>query len=467
MSSEGLVTSYDSKAVWKMCVTASIGSFLFGYNIAVVGQALDSVASSLKFPNDGIVSSLLTSVMPLGAAVSAPFAGTVSDEIGIRKTLMLFNLINILGAGITMVPNTITFVIGRAITGLSVGIYAALVPIFINESSPTDISGKTGSLFQIKTNLGILIAQALGIFLKDDNQDSTSREYWWIFMFGLQIVFAFTQFLLLLLVYRLETPAWYWRKNFSEDALESLKQVYPEETAQKKLKELNIEKQDKELTETFVSEKNYDPSYLDLLLCKQNTSKPMRLGYANSFFQQFSGINAITNFFGHITGGGLMGAVYTAISGIVSLIASLASAPLVNSFGRKTLLVWGFAGMGVCQLVVGLFAGVISVNYLVKACFLFLFLAFFSLSSGPICWTYCGDILTSKGISICSSFNFVSFAVVAFGFYYLKHAIGEEIVFWILAGICSVATVYFAVDMVETKGLSKQEIQKLMTKKGN
>jgi len=49
----------------------------------------------------------------------------------------------------------------------------------------------------------------------------------------------------------------------------------------------------------------------------------------------------------------------------------------------------------------------------------------------------------------------------------LKHAIGEEIVFWMLAGICSVATVYFAVDMVETKDLSKQEIQELMAKKGN
>jgi len=38
-------------------------------------------------------------------------------------------------------------------------------------------------------------------------------------------------------------------------------------------------------------------------------------------------------------------------------------------------------------------------------------------------------------------------------------------VFWIYSGVCALGVAYFALNMIETKGLSKQEIQKLFTKK--
>jgi len=474
MSSEQLFSPYDSGKVWKMCLTASLGSFIFGYNLGVFTSIHDPVASTLDWGSDKDTwITVMSAIMPFGAMISAVFSGPISNRIGRRRTLMLSNFVTLLGAGIIVIPFTVTFGIGRFITGIGAGSYAALVPLYINETSPTEISGKTGAMVQFQITLGIVVAYLLALVLPTGDYDSDPLTYWWMGMFALQGPIAMLQFFLFFWAYKLETPTWFWSKNFREDALESLRQVYSEESAQEALKRLDsVQNQDKELTSSFISEAGNDPSYMELLLCKQGTGKLMRLGWANNFFQQFSGINAIlaysTAIFGHLGGGTFMSRVYTVIVGTVNMVSALAVIPLVDKLGRKILLVLGCIGMGGCLFLSGLFSGPLSSwSIAFPMISILLYIVFFEGTIGPICWIYCGEIMSPRGMSICTAVNWLCVTIVIFTFPPLKDLLGISVVFWCYAAICAVGVLYFWLDMLETRGLNKQEIQKLFMKKSS
>jgi len=467
MLDEKLLKPYDSKKVWKMCLTGSLGSFVFGYNNGVMNSTLDVVGWFHGWEDEETLIAVMTGIMPLGAMISAVLAGPISNRIGIRKALMASNLMTLVGAGVTIIPFAFAFGLGRFLSGLSVGMYATLVPLYINQTSPSEIMGKVGTLVQIQITLGTAVAYALALVLPTGNYGSSSLAYWWVFMFWFQAPIALFQFLVFYFVYKLETPAWFSNNSFREETLNSLRQVYRGESAQEAARELNGE-YDQESTESSGSE--HDPSYLDLLLFKKSTGKFMRLGYANHFFQQFSGINAILTFsttiFGHLGGGVFMSRVCTLILGVVNMTSTLALTFVVDKFGRKTLLTVGCLGMTCCLLFSGMLAGPLSNwSILFPVCFIFLYIVFFATSTGPICWVYCGEIMNSKGMSICAGFNRLCNTVVIFTFPFLKAFWGISVVFWIYSGVCALGVAYFALNMIETKGLSKQEIQKLFTKK--
>ena len=474
MSSEKLFSSYNSGNVWKMCLNASLGSFIFGYNIGVFSSTQDPVISSIGWESDSeYYTSMLGSLMPFGAMISAVFAGPISNRIGKRRTIMISNLVTLLGAGIISIPFIYTFAIGRFVTGLGVGFYAVLVPLYINETSPTEMSGKVGALVQFQVTLGIVVPSLLALILPTGNYGSNSLTYLWIGIYALQGPIAMVQLLLFFKVYKLETPGWLWRKNFREDAIESLKQVYSEESAQEELEKLDSAyNQDKELTSSFISEeKSKDPSYMELLFCKQGTGKLMRLGWANNLVQQFSGINAIifysTTIFEHLIGGGtFMSRVYAVILNTANMASAFAGIPIVNKFGRKSVMIVGCIGMAACLFLSGLLAGPLSSwPSFLSLISLLLYIVFFEISIGPICWIYCGEIMTSRGMSICIALNWLCNTIVTFTFLLLREQYNISVAFWIYAGICAVGVVYFWLDMVETKGLNKQEIQDLFMKK--
>ena len=471
MSTKEPISEYNPNRVWRMCLTASLGSFAFGYNAGVVNSTLEVLAVVFNWGDyTEILTAVIAGVMPFGAMISSILAGNLSNRIGTRRALMISNFITLIGAVITIVPFTLTFGIGRFVSGLSVGIYATLVPLYINETSPTQMSGKMGTLVQIQITSGIVMSYVLALVLPTGDYKSNPLTCWWMVMFGFQGVIAVFQFLLFLCVYKLETPVWLWNRNLKEEALESLKQVHTEQSAYQALNRMDTaENHDGDLTAPLVSAKGYDPLYSELLLCKQNSSKLMRLGYLSNFFQQLSGINAIltfsTNIFGVLGGGVFMSRIYTLVVGTLNMLPSLATGPLVDKFGRKVILVLGCVGMAVCQLFSGFLAGPFSDSSIVfsLSCIL-VFIFFFAISIGPICWLYCGEILTPRAMSVCTSFNWLCNTIALFTFPPLKASMGMPIVFWIYSGICAVGFVYFTLDMLETKGLNKQEVQKLLVR---
>jgi len=78
-------------------------------------------------------------ILCIGAIVGAYSAGLLANAIGRRKTLMVFDACVILGGLITNINNYAAIMIGRFISGLSVGGNNVMIPIYVNEISPTVI----------------------------------------------------------------------------------------------------------------------------------------------------------------------------------------------------------------------------------------------------------------------------------------------------------------------------------------
>src|ERR1700748_2099511 len=157
-------------------VTA-LGGLLFGYDTGVVSGAL------LFLKNDfGGLSSfqqeLVTSLLLVGAAVGALFAGRIADRIGRRPTVLGTALVFIVGVMLAaFTPSFPVLLVARIIIGLAVGSASMVVPLYIGESAPPSIRGGLVSLNQLAITSGILVS-----YLADYGLSSTQN---WRLMFGL------------------------------------------------------------------------------------------------------------------------------------------------------------------------------------------------------------------------------------------------------------------------------------------
>lgn len=96
-----------------------------------------------------------------------------------------------------MFPNLYLFFVARLIQGLCVGLYSAVVPLFIKEYSPNEISGTMGALNQTFVAFGVFFAYSFQLILK---QFSTEVEHW-RYIYGFTLLTISAQTLLLVLVY--------------------------------------------------------------------------------------------------------------------------------------------------------------------------------------------------------------------------------------------------------------------------
>lgn len=283
-----------------------------------------------------------------------------------------------------------------------------------------------------------------------------------MFMFAFQGLVALLQIIIFLLFFTKETPPWLISKNRLPEALESLKEIYYEEKAQEVLD--SLQSKTSLLLNKNESITTLEFTYCEYLKCAHGTSKAMRIGLMLSIVQQFSGINAIlsyaTTLFGEFGSGVFISRVLTLANGFVNFSSTFCLMRVIDRYGRKWTLILGTLTMGLCLATMGVFYQ-LQVFYVFPFLVVQLYVACFGLSIGPICWIYSGEILSSRGMSICAAVNWFSAFVVILIFPFMVEAVGLSFTFWVFAGVNALGCVYFGFDMVETKGMMKHEIQTL------
>lgn len=93
------------------------------------------------------------------------------------------------------------------------------------------------------------------------------------------------------------------------------------------------------------------------------------------------------------------------------------------------------------------------------------YVAFFSIGMGPINWLLTAEIfplrLRAQAIGLGTGVNRVASGVVALSFLSLVDATGTAGPFFIFAGMCALALVFFYLFAPETRGRSLEEIGKM------
>jgi MFS family permease len=177
---------------------------------------------------------------------------------------------------------------------------------------------------------------------------------------------------------------------------------------------------------------------------------------------------------------------------MVFTIINVCSTPIsfytVEKFGRRTILFWGALGMLVCQFLVGIIGVTVGFNHThpdpadptksiannipavnAQIAFIAIFIFFFASTWGPGAWIVIGEIfplpIRSRGVGLSTASNWLWNTIIAV---ITPYMVGEHrgnmksSVFFVWGGLCTCAFVYTYFLVPETKGLSLEQVDKMM-----
>jgi MFS family permease len=387
----------------------AIGSFLFGYQTAIIGSALLFIRD--QFALSSLQEAQVVSFILIGATIGAIVGGELADRIGRKITLFL--TIVICAAGTLMFGMGESYAMllaGRAVIGFAIGVISVVVPLYIAEISPAKMRGLLVTFGQLGITIGIFVAYLVAYYYS-----GTSN---WRMMVLVSLIPAAVQFIGLFFI--------------------------PETVHEMKKKSVGHKR-------------------------GHNWKKILTIGVGLSIFQQIVGINAVIYYTPSIFQ--LAGfttpqtAIFaTLLVGAINVLATIIAMPLVDRLGRRPLLFIGLIGMAASLAFLGFFnqgtSAVVAVMCYVTA---------FAISMGPITWIVISEIfpleLRGLGMGIASFANWACNYLVSVSFLSFINWVGFSQTFWIYALIC-VAGLWFVYKLVpETKGKTLLQIQKFWEKR--
>ncbi|EOY30981.1 Polyol/monosaccharide transporter 5, putative [Theobroma cacao] len=462
-----------NKYAFAAALLASTTSVLLGYDIGVMSGAIIYIKEYIHIST--IQVEILVGSLNACSLIGSLLAGKTSDWIGRRYTIVLAAATFFIGAILMgLAPSFAFLMAGRVIAGIGVGYSLMIGPVYTTELSPATSRGFLSSLPELFITIGILIGYLSNYFLA-----SLPDHINWRIMLGLAgfpaIAIGFG------VVLMPESPRWLVMKGRYDEANKILgKTSDTEEEAELRLEEM------KRAASNLGCENSSHFSgkgvWKELLL---RPSRPLRrilvAAIAINFFMQASGNDAVVYYSPEVFKAAgihnkkkLFG--ITVIMGLSKTFFVLVSALFLDRFGRRPLLMIGTIGMVVSLVGLGWgskFLGEIDIKptwaivlSIIAVC---ADLSFFSIGLGPITWVYSSEIFPIKyraqGSSIAVSVNRLVSGVVSMTFLTIAHKITFAGVFFILAGIMTVATIFFFFFLPETKGKTLEEIEALFEDK--
>jgi MFS family permease len=162
----------------------------------------------------------------------------------------------------------------------------------------------------------------------------------------------------------------------------------------------------------------------------------------------------------------------TIIMGIAKTCFVFISALVLDKFGRRPMLLLGSLGMAVSLFGLGMGCTFLQNSdekpiWAISLCVVAVCatVSFFSMGLGPTTWVYSSEIfpmrLRAQGTSLAISVNRLISGVVSMSFLSISEEITFGGMFFVLAGVMVLATLFFYYFLPETKGKSLEEIEAL------
>jgi sugar porter (SP) family MFS transporter len=427
----------------------ALGGMLFGYDTGVISGAILFISDELQLTPS--LEGLVVASLLLGAAIGAACAGPLSDRLGRRNLIIIAAILFTVGAiGAALAPNVGVLVLFRVVLGLAVGTAALIVPLYLSEIAPTEIRGAISSLNQLMITVGILLAFIVNALLADSGA--------WRWMLGLAVLPSVV--LLVGMFFMPETPRWLVSRGRDDNARDVLLQSRTEEEAEQEIRDIKeVERQE-------------EGGLRELMAPWVRPALVVAIGLA--VFQQIIGINTII-YYAPTTltnvGYGNAAAIYAnLIIGAINVLMTLVAIRIIDSTGRKPLLLGGLVGMVISLTVLGLSTLLLSepssptdtVAVITLLC-LAGFIISFAATWGPTVWVMLPEILplrirgTAMGVAI--FLHWIANFIVSQTFPSLLAAVGPGPVFLGYAVIGVLAFIFVRALVTETKGRSLEQIE--------
>ncbi|KAB8849530.1 hypothetical protein FH972_026773 [Carpinus fangiana] len=459
--------AYLNKYALAGAVLASTNSILLGYDIGVMSGAVLFIRENLNVTSTQI--EILVGSLNVCSLIGSLASGKTSDCIGRRYTIVLAAATFLIGALLMGFAPSFSFLMaGRLVAGIGVGYSLMIAPVYVAELSPDLTRGFLTALPEVFINVGILLG-----YIANYTLSGLPPHINWRLMLGLA---AFPAIAVAVGVLAMpESPRWLVMKGRLGEAKQVL--IHVSETKEEAEGRLADMVKDASFSGHGASSSNWHGQgvWKELLL---RPSRPVRriliAAIGVNFFMQASGNDAVVYYSPEVFRDAgihnkkqLVGV--TVIMGIAKTSFVLISAFFLDRFGRRPLLLLGSVGMAVSLAGLGLGSKFLEYSnskpgWAISLCVVAVCAAvsFFSIGLGPITWVYSSEIFPSRlraqGSSLAISVNRLVSGLVAMTFLSISREITFGGMFFALAGIMAVGTVFFYYYLPETKGKSLEEI---------
>lgn len=189
------------------------------------------------------------------------------------------------------------------------------------------------------------------------------------------------------------------------------------------------------------------------------------VGVAIACFQQLCGINAFIMYSSQIFSSvGIEPAMATFLVNLANFIFVLPAIPLLNIYGRKSMMLFWTGVMVVSIVAMSVFTIWVDLgdtsNYIEITCTV-IFVGAFELCFGPIPWLYIAEICTEESIAFATFMQWMSALIMNELTPYLLNDWIKNYTFLMFGAICASAWFFMLFFMKETKGKSEEECKKL------
>lgn len=434
--------------IYIIALVASIGGFLFGYDLVIISGALPFLEES--FSLTPALKGFAVSSAILGA-ISGPLVGLwCADRLGRRKTMMLasfFFMVSAIGSGLAV--GIWDFAFWRFLGGVGIGLAMMSSPIYIAELAPPHMRGVLVNVNQLSNVIGINLAVIVGYFFSLDGWGWR----WMMFSEGVPVVF-----LILGLLTIPESPRWLVAQQRDGEAFKILERINGKKKAEQELAEIQnglLQESGGDFRELF----------------QPGIKTAFIIGTILMIFSQINGVNMMLLYAPTIMAeAGVSIGSSAILSSIpvyfVIFICTLLAFPLIKKFSRRGLLITSVSLMALGHLVmaVNLQMGWPPMYTLIP---MFIGTGAFTLGFAPLSWIIVSEIfptrIRSKALAVVCFFLYLSSFLIAQFFPmftdYFTRSFGNAAGVYVMFAVICLACVWFSWKKVpETKGLSLEEI---------
>ena len=457
---------YNTAYVWTISAVAALGGLLFGYDWVVIGGAKPFYEKFFHLGSEELIG-WANSCALIGCLAGSVVSGAMSDRFGRKKLLVFTAVLFAVSSVFTGWAGTFSsFVIWRIIGGVGIGIASNVSPTYIAEISPAPWRGRIVTLNQLTIVVGILAAQIVNWLIAEKVPDGATAEmirqswngqYGWRWMFTIVAIPAVIFFVTALFIP--ESPRWLVKTGNKEQARRTLARIGGEQYGEETLAEIQ---------NALGSAAEGRVSWRELLA--PGILKVLLIGVALAVLQQWSGINIIFNYAEEIyrgAGYGVSGILFNiVITGTINLALTLVALTLVDRVGRRSLMLFGCAGIALSHLVLG-FTYRAEIKGLPVLVITLCTIGCYALSLAPVTWVLISEIFPNRlrgiGVSISVSALWSASFLLTFTFPILNRVLGNAGTFWTYAGVCLAGFFFVYLRVPETKGKTLEEIGRELT----
>ncbi|QID87484.1 hexose transporter [Saccharomyces pastorianus] len=475
-----------------LCLIIALGGFIFGWDIGTIGGMTNMISFQQKFGTTDIIDDgetvfistkqlndlqigLIISIFNISCGVGALTLSKMGDWTG-RKAGIWFALV-VYCIGITVqifsCGRWYFLTLGRAVTGIGVGITTVLVPMFLSENSPLKIRGSMVSMYQLVVTFGILMGNVLNFICVRCYRDPFQNISWqlplflsyiWAIIIGMSLVYVpeSAQYLAKI---KNDVPA--AKSSFAKmngvSETDSIVTEFIDDLMENNYAQEESNEEEKK-KRSLVKKQSFE-----FVLGKPKLWLRLIIGMMIMAFQQLSGINYFFYYGTSVFKGvGIKDPYITSmILSSVNFLSTILGMYYVEKWGRKTCLLYGSTNLLFYMMTyatVGTFGRETDfsniVLIIVTCCFIF----WFAITLGPVTFVLVSELfpLRTRALSmaICTFVNWMFNFLISF----LTPMIVSKIDFKLgyIFATCLLALIIFSWILVpETRNKNEQEVNKI------